>query len=67
MLFATTASGGGDMAAFLTLLGTIAQSILNLVVQVAGLIVETPLFVFSLGFFFVGGCLGIVRRFISRG
>lgn len=55
------------MAEFLTLLGTIAQAILNLVVQCAGLIVETPLFVFALGFFFVGGALGIVRRFISRG
>lgn len=61
------ASAATSVADFLAMLSTIAQAIITLVVQCAGVIIDTPLFVFSIGFFFVGGAIGIVRRFISRG
>lgn len=52
-----------------TLLGTISTvvtSILSNVTTVATTISTVPLLALSLGFFFVGGVIGIIGRLLSR-
>lgn len=52
-----------------TLLATISEivtSILSNVVTVANTISSTPLLALSLGFFFIGGVVGIIGRMLSR-
>ncbi len=54
------------MTALLTTLGEIATAIFTQVGTVAKTIVETPLLLFTVGFLFVGGAVGIFGRLLSR-
>ncbi len=54
------------MSAFLTDLGTIATAIWAQIATVGSTIVGTPLLLFTVGFLFVGGCVGIFGRLLSR-
>ena len=46
--------------------GTIASAIFAQVSEVADTIVSTPLLLFTTGFLFLGGCVGIFGRLLSR-
>lgn len=46
--------------------GTIASAIFTQVSEVANTIVSTPLLLFTTGFLFLGGCVGIFGRLLSR-
>lgn len=54
------------MEALITQFGTIATAIFAQVTEVASTIVETPLLLFTTGFLFLGGCVGIFGRLLSR-
>lgn len=54
------------MTAFISLLGSIITAIIGWVPQVTGLITTDTLLVFSLGFFAVGGVMGLIRRMLRR-
>lgn len=54
------------MADLITQFGTIATSIFSQVSTVATTIVNTPLLLFTTAFLFVGGCIGIFGRLLSR-
>lgn len=54
------------MTALLTLLTGAASSILGQIGTVGSTIVETPVLALGLGFFFVGGVIGIFGRLLSR-
>lgn len=54
------------MASLLTTLGEVATAVWSQITEVASTIVETPLLLFTVGFLFVGGCIGIFGRLLSR-
>lgn len=54
------------MEALLTSLGTVATSVLTYAATVCATIVDTPLLLFTTGFLFIGGVIGIVGRLLSR-
>ena len=54
------------MEALITQFGTIATAIFGQVTEIASTIVETPLLLFPTGFLFLGGCVGIFGRLLSR-
>lgn len=54
------------MEALISQFATIATSIMTHVGTIAGTIVETPLLLFTTGFLFLGGCVGIFGRLLSR-
>lgn len=54
------------MAALITSLTTVATAIWEQITQVATKIVDTPLLLFTVGFLFVGGAIGIFGRLLSR-
>lgn len=60
------ASTTTSMSAFLSTLGEVATVIISNVVTIANTIVSTPLLLFTTGFLLVGGCVGILGRFLSR-
>lgn len=60
------AEAGTGMADLIAQFGTIATSIFSQVSTVASTIVSTPLLLFTTGFLFVGGCIGIFGRLLSR-
>lgn len=55
------------MSTMLTDLGSVATAIWTQVGEVAETITDTPLLLFTVGFLFVGGAVGIVGRLLSRG
>ena len=55
------------MSALLTSLGEVAPSTLTYVVNVCETIVDQPLLLLTVGFFFIGGVIGIFGRLLSRG
>lgn len=55
------------MESLLTQLGTVASAVITQVVAVCGLIVGQPLLLFTVGFLFLGGAIGIFGRLLSRG
>ena len=55
------------MSALLTSLGEVASSVLTYVGTIATTIVDTPLLLLTVGFLFIGGCVGIFGRLLSRG
>lgn len=62
------ASGSAiSMSTMLSDLGTVASAIWSQVGEVAETITSTPLLLFTIGFLFVGGAVGIVGRLLSRG
>lgn len=54
------------MAELIADFGTIATSIMSQVATIASTITETPLLLFTTGFLFLGGCVGIFGRLLSR-
>lgn len=54
------------MASLLTDLGTVATNIFSQIGNVASAIVGNPIILFTVGFLFVGGCIGIFGRLLSR-
>ena len=46
--------------------GTVASAVFSQVTEVANTIVSTPLLLFTTGFLFLGGCVGIFGRLLSR-
>ena len=54
------------MADFLSNIGTIVTQIVSWVSTAATTIVNTPLLLFSVGFFAIGGAVGILGRLLSR-
>lgn len=55
------------MAALLTDLGTVATKVITQVGTICQTIVDEPLLLLTVGFLFVGGCIGIFGRLLSRG
>lgn len=62
-----TSGSAITMSTMLTDLGTVATAIWTQVGEVAETITSTPLLLFTVGFLFVGGAVGIVGRLLSRG
>ena len=56
----------GALATFLTSIGSVVSSIVGWVGTAATTIVETPFLLFSVGFFAIGGAVGILGRLLSR-
>lgn len=54
------------MAALIENFATIATAIWTQVGEVAETITTTPLLLFTTGFLFLGGCVGIFGRLLSR-
>ena len=54
------------MSALITEFTTIATAIFGQVTEIADAIVSTPLLLFTTGFLFLGGCVGIFGRLLSR-
>ncbi len=50
------------LADFMTIVG----NVMDVVVDVANTITSTPLLLFTTGFLFLGGCIGIFGRLLSR-
>lgn len=55
------------MATLLADLGTVGTKVLGYVADVCTTIVDQPLLLLTVGFLFVGGCVGIFGRLLSRG
>lgn len=55
------------MATLLSDLGSVATNALTMVGNIADTIVDTPLLLLTVGFLFIGGCIGIFGRMLSRG
>ena len=54
------------MSELITQFGTIATAIFSQVSTICETIVSTPLLLFTTGFLFLGGCVGIFGRLLSR-
>lgn len=54
------------MGALLTNLGTIVTDIIENVGTIASTITSTPLLLLTTGFLFIGGCIGIFGRLLSK-
>lgn len=54
------------MAELLTNIGTIVTQIMTTIGTVATAIVDTPILLLTVGFLFIGGCVGIFGRLLSR-
>lgn len=54
------------MSELITSFGTVSTAIFTEIGTIASTITETPLLLFTTGFLFVGGCVGIFGRLLSR-
>lgn len=54
------------MEILISSLAQVATGIWGQITLIAGKIVDTPLLLFTVGFLFVGGCVGIFGRLLSR-
>ena len=54
------------MAELLSQIGTIVNQIMSTIGTVATSIVSTPILLLTVGFLFIGGCVGIFGRLLSR-
>ena len=54
------------MADLLSEIGTIVSQIMSTIGTVANSIVSTPILLLTVGFLFIGGCVGIFGRLLSR-
>ena len=61
------ASTPSAMANLLTDLGTVATKAFDQVGTICSTIVGEPLLLLTVGFLFLGGCIGIFGRLLSRG
>lgn len=57
---------GTAMAGLISNLSEVATAVWSQVGTVATTIMENPLLLFTTGFLFVGGCVGIFGRLLSR-
>ena len=55
------------MATLLADLGTVGTKVITYVGTICETIVSQPLLLLTVGFLFVGGCVGIFGRLLSRG
>lgn len=55
------------MSTFLTMIGEVIADILEYIPQISAAIIQSPILAVGLGFFFIGGVVGIFGRLISRG
>ncbi len=55
------------MTALLTSLGEVATEVIEYVGTICTTIVAQPLLLLTVGFLFIGGCIGIFGRLLSRG
>ena len=55
------------MSALLTSLTTVGTQILSTIGNICTTIVGQPILLLTVGFLFVGGCVGIFGRLLSRG
>lgn len=55
------------MAALLGDLGSVATKVIAQVGTICETIVDEPLLLLTVGFLFIGGCVGIFGRLLSRG
>ena len=58
--------GTSTMSTLITSFGEVATAIFTQVTQIAETIVDTPILLFTTGFLFLGGCVGIFGRLLSR-
>ena len=63
MILTTTSAMGTLLAS----LGEVATEVIEYVATIASTIVSTPLLLLTVGFLFIGGCVGIFGRLLSRG
>ena len=54
------------MADLLSTLGTIVTAIMAQMATIGGSIVAVPLLLLTTGFLFIGGCIGIFGRLLSK-
>lgn len=54
------------MGSLLSDLSTVMTAIFGQITKIATTIVNTPLLLFTVGFLFLGGCIGIFGRLLSR-
>ena len=54
------------MSALLTTLGEVVTAIMGNVTTIATTITSTPLLLLTTGFLFIGGCIGIFGRLLSK-
>lgn len=59
--------GTNTMATLLASLVEVATEVIEQVVVVANTITGNPLLLLTVGFLFIGGCVGIFGRLLSRG
>lgn len=55
------------MGSLLADLGTVATKVITQVGTICQTIVDEPLLLLTVGFLFIGGCIGIFGRLLSRG
>lgn len=55
------------MSALLTSLGEVGTEVIEYVGTICTTIVGQPLLLLTVGFLFIGGCVGIFGRLLSRG
>lgn len=58
--------GVNAMEGLISQLSQVGTAIWGQIPTIADTIVETPLLLFTVGFLFVGGCVGIFGRLLSR-
>lgn len=58
--------GVNAMESLISQLSQVGTAIWGQIPTIADTIVETPLLLFTVGFLFVGGCVGIFGRLLSR-
>lgn len=54
------------MAELLTSIGLVVTDIMKNITTIATTIVNTPILLLTVGFLFIGGCVGIFGRLLSR-
>lgn len=55
------------MSSLLTSLGEVGTAVLGVIPDICSTIVTEPLLLLTVGFLFIGGCVGVFGRFLSRG
>ena len=55
------------MSELITSLTTVGTAVIGQQATIAETITDTPLLLLTVGFLFIGGCIGIFGRLISRG
>lgn len=66
-MFSESSTPINTMATLLADLGEVAGDVFTTIGTVCSTIVDEPLLLLTVGFLFVGGCVGIFGRLLSRG